>query len=137
MKEIRSSRDLEDFFQSAAVVFDGRETEENWKPRDILCCDLRKISEGDIPKDYAQQFVSGIRAILDSIVLCVISERSTLSNHACDLLQALAKALNSSMHPMLDILFPPLIRLCAAARKISSKAGNSTVIEIITHSRTY
>lgn len=137
MKEIRSSQDLQTFFQDAFRVFDGRETEQNWKARDNLCCDMRNMSAGDVPKTYTTQYANGVKSILDGINSCVISERTQLSNHGCELVQALAKSLTSLLHPMLDILFPPLIRLCAAARKISSKMGNMTVLEIITHSRTY
>lgn len=134
---MRSAKELEAVLHAMHTTFDGKETEQNWKQRDNQLLELSKITEGNASKDFHQTFVSGIRSLLDGIIACVISERTTLSNHACDFVRALAKNIGSSIHPMLDYLLPPLVKLCASTKPISSRAGNEAVKDIVNGARTY
>ena len=134
---MQSAKDLDVIFHGMSITFDGRETEFNWKQRDNHLLELCKICEGTAPKEQHHAFVGGVRAILDGIIASLISERTTLSNHAAAFVQVLAKTIGSSIHPMLDLLLPATIKLCAFTKPISSRAGNETMRDILAGSKSY
>ena len=122
-----TSRDLEEMFREMHLHFDGRENEQNWVQREKSILRLRRLTKGNALVDHHVTFLAGIKSLLDGILKCVNSLRTTLSTHSCSFVQELARAAGSGLDPMVELLLQNLIRLCAGTKKISSQMGNVTV----------
>ena len=97
----------------------------------------RKSPKSHVPREYHHAFVTGIKTLLDALIICALSERTTLSNSGCQCLSALAKNLGTSIQPMLDYLLPAIIKLCASTKPISQRAADVVYKDIIVGSKTY
>ena len=134
---MQSARDVDAFFQRINLIFEGKETEHNWKQRDNALAELSKVAESHVPREFHHAFVAGIKTLLDALIICALSERTTLSNSGCQCLSALAKNLGTSIHSMLDYLLPAIIKLCASTKPISQRAADVVYKDIIVGSKTY
>ena len=130
---VQSQRELEEIFRDMDPIFDGKESEQNWMPREKSTVKLRRVLAGNAPDNFLLALVGGIRHLLDGILKAVNSLRTTLSNKGCELLQDAAQRLGSSMDPMVEILLQNLIKLCAATKKIAATNANNTVSAIVGH----
>lgn len=45
-----SARELEDMFYEMRPIFEGKESEQNWGPRDKSILKLRKITKGELSR---------------------------------------------------------------------------------------
>ena len=134
---MESTRDVDAFFQRLHLIFEGKETEHNWKQRDNALAELSKVAESHASKEFHHAFFAGVKTLLDGIIICTLSERTTLSNSGCQCLSALAKNLGTSIHAFLDYLLPPIIKLCASTKPISQRAADAVYKDIIIGSKTY
>ena len=130
---VESLRELEDVFREMQPFFEGKESEQNWLPREKSVIKLRRIIAGNTSEDFALPFIANIRQSLDGILKTVNSLRTTLSTKGCELLQDLARKLGSGIDPMVEILLQNLIKLCANTKKIAAANGNVTVSAIVGH----
>ncbi len=124
---VTTQRELDETFRDMHGYFEGRENEGNWMQREKSILRLRKLTKGNVLRDYPTVFLAGIKSALDGILKCVNSLRTTLSTHSCSFVQELARAAGPGLDPMVELLLQNLIRLCAGTKKISSQMGNTTV----------
>lgn len=124
---VRHLRDFDEIFRNMHVYFEGRETEQNWLHREKSVLRLRRLTKGNALRDFHAPFLAGIKSLLDGILKCVNSLRTTLSSTGCSLVQELARAAGPGLDPMVEIMLQNLIKLCGGTKKISSQNGNVTV----------
>ncbi|AGO12951.1 AaceriADL298Cp [[Ashbya] aceris (nom. inval.)] len=105
-----------------------KETEHNWKQRQEGIIMLRKIVNGNVSRQFPDEFVQACRDlnIADCISKAALSLRTTLSSHSCHLIKEIAFKLGPLLEPLLDVLFVPLRSLLSATKKISSQTAFAT-----------
>ena len=128
---VNTSRELEEIFREMHGYFEGKETEQNWLKREESATKLRRLIAGNAVSDFHDQFLTGLRALLDGMIKAVVSLRTSLSKEGCSLIQDIAKAYGPAMDPMVEILMQTFIKLTAATKKIASSQANTTVDTII------
>ena len=129
--EFDSPRQLEAAFRDMHQSFDGKETEQNWQPREKNIAKLKKITAGTAPQDFTYVYLTGIRSLLDGILKTANSLRTTLSTAGCSLVQDIANASGPGIDNMVDILLQNFIKLCASTKPISRSNGNDTVLAVL------
>ncbi|KAL9613448.1 MAG: hypothetical protein Q9167_001993 [Letrouitia subvulpina] len=127
---VGSARELEDVFNEMRPMFEGKESEQNWGPRDKSILKLRKITKGNAPEELTSTYLSGIKSLLDGILKVANSLRTTPSTNACNLIQEIAQTAGSGIDNMVEILLQSLIKLCASTKTINTVNGNATVTAV-------
>ena len=132
-RDMHSTKELDKFVQSMLPYFDDKESEVNWKRREISVIELRKVLHGNGPVDFRPQLIASFRLLLDGILKTVKSLRTTVSAAGCELVKDLAIVLGPSIDPMIDIIFPTMIELCGHTKTLNRKNGDETVTAIVGH----
>lgn len=128
---INTTRELDNMFQDMRGYFDDRESEHNWKLREQSIKRLRKLLAGNAATDFYDQFLAGLRGLLDGIIKAVNSLRTSLSQEGCNLVQDIAVTYGPGMDPMVELLMQTLIKLAASTKKIASQNANVCIDTII------
>ncbi|OLN97287.1 Protein STU1 [Colletotrichum chlorophyti] len=128
---VNTQRELEDIFREMMTFFEGKETEQNWLKREESMTKLRKLMAGNVPQDYPEVFLVGLKGLLDGIIKAVVSLRTSLSKEGCSVVQDIALTFGPGMDPLVELLMQTFIKLAAATKKISSQQANTTVDIII------
>lgn len=128
---VNTHRELEDIFRDMHPFFEGKESEQNWLKREQSCTKLRKLNAGNAPADFHDNWLVGIKGLLDGILKAVNSLRTSLSKEGCSVVQEIARQAGPGLDPMVEILLQNLIKLCGGTKKIASQAGETTVDVII------
>lgn len=128
---VNTNRELDDMFRDAAGFFEGKETEQNWLKREQFMGTLRRLCAGNAPSEFFDTFLAGLRSMLDGIIKCMVSLRTSVSKEGCSLVQELAITLGPGMDPMVELLMQTLVKLSAGTKKISSQQANATVDTIL------
>ncbi|KAL1883458.1 suppressor of tub2 mutation [Paecilomyces lecythidis] len=130
---IHSHREIDDMMREMTPDFEGRESEGNWTFREKHVLTLRRLTRGNAPHTYPQQYLAAIKALLDGILKTVNSLRTTLSTTGCLLIQDIARVNGPGIDHMVEILMQNFIKMCANAKKISAQNGKVTIDTIIAH----
>lgn len=130
---VETTRDLEEIFRDMQPHFEGKESGQNWSPREKSIIRLRKITKGNGPVDFTATYLAGIKGLLDGILKTINSLRTTVSVNGCHLIQDVARIAGSGLDNMVEILLQNLIKLCANTKKIAASIGNATVDTILTN----
>lgn len=130
---IHSHREIDDMTREMTPDFEGRESEQNWTLREKHVMTLRRLTRGNAPHTYPQQYLAAIKTLLDGILKTVNSLRTTLSTAGCLLIQDLARVNGPGIDHMVEILMQNMIKMCAIIKKISAHNGKVTVDAIIAH----
>ncbi|KKZ65297.1 hypothetical protein EMCG_08813 [[Emmonsia] crescens] len=128
---LNSHRELDEIFREMLPYFEGRESEQNWILREKSILKLRRITKGNAPTDFQQNYLVGIKSLLDGILKTANSLRTTLSAAGCSLIQDIAQVNGPAIDPMVEVLLQNMIKVCASLKKISAQNGNLTVDAII------
>ncbi len=128
---VNTSRELDEILREMHYHFEGRETEQNWMKREECVTKLRRLIAGNAASDFSEQFLTGLRALLDGMIKAITSLRTSLSKEGCSLVQDIARAYGPAMDPMVELLMQTFIKLTAATKKIASAQANTTVDTII------
>ncbi|KAK1969450.1 ARM repeat-containing protein [Colletotrichum sublineola] len=128
---VNTQRELDDIFREMMTYFEGKETEQNWLKREESMTKLRKLIAGNVPQDYPDAFMLGLKGLLDGIIKAITSLRTSLSKEACNLVQDIAITFGPGMDPLVELLMQTFIKLAAATKKIASQQANTTVDIII------
>jgi CLIP-associating protein 1/2 len=128
---VNTSRELDEIFREMHFHFEGKETEQNWMKREESMTKLRRLMAGNAATDFSEQFLTGLRALLDGIIKAIVSLRTSLSKEGCSLVQDIARVYGPAMDPMVELLMQTFIKLTAATKKIASSQANTTVDTII------
>ena len=133
---VNTRGELDEIFKEMHQWFEGKESEANWFKREQSCTKLRRLLVGNGMSDFHDNFIAGVRALLDGILKAVNSLRTSLCKEGCALVQEVARAAGTAIDPMVEILLQNLIKLCGGTKKIASQLGNVTV-DIIVGKATY
>ncbi|KAK1985780.1 clasp N terminal-domain-containing protein [Colletotrichum cereale] len=128
---VNTQRELDDIFREMMTYFEGRETEQNWLKREESMTKLRKLIAGNVPQDFPDAFLLGLKGLLDGIIKAITSLRTSLSKEGCNLVQDIAITFGPGMDPLVELLMQTFIKLAAATKKIASQQANTTVDIII------
>ncbi|KAK2065040.1 ARM repeat-containing protein [Colletotrichum caudatum] len=128
---VNTQRELDDIFREMMTYFEGKETEQNWLKREESMTKLRKLIAGNVPQDFPDAFMLGLKGLLDGIIKAITSLRTSLSKEACNLVQDIAITFGPGMDPLVELLMQTFIKLAAATKKIASQQANATVDIII------
>lgn len=124
---VNTNRELDDIFRGMAWFFEGKETEQNWVQREQSMATLRKLNAGNVPSDFPDSFIAGLKSMLDGIIKAIISLRTSMCKEACGLVQDVAMTFGPGMDPLVELLMQTFIKLAAGTKKISSQLANQTV----------
>ncbi|KAL1854378.1 suppressor of tub2 mutation [Diaporthe australafricana] len=128
---LNTTRELDDMFTQMHGYFDGRESEHNWMLREQSINKLRRLMAGNAVSDYHDQFLAGMRTLLDGIIKAVTSLRTSLSKEGCALVQDIAINYGPGMDPMVELLMQTFVKLSAATKKIASQQANVCIDTMI------
>ncbi|KAJ0162780.1 Protein STU1 [Colletotrichum tanaceti] len=128
---VNTQRELDDIFREMMTYFEGKETEQNWLKREESMTKLRKLIAGNVPQDFPDTFLLGLKGLLDGIIKAITSLRTSLSKEGCNLVQDIATTFGPGMDPLVELLMQTFIKLAAATKKIASQQANTTVDIII------
>ncbi|KAI3394217.1 hypothetical protein diail_3032 [Diaporthe ilicicola] len=128
---LNTTRELDDMFTQMHAHFDGRESEHNWMLREQSINKLRRLMAGNAVSDYHDQFLAGMRGMLDGIIKAITSLRTSLSKEGCSLVQDIAINYGPGMDPMVELLMQTFVKLAAATKKIASQLANVCIDTMI------
>lgn len=128
---VNTHRELDDIFKEMSFYFEGKETEQNWLKREESMTRLRRLNAGNASSDFPDTFLGGIRAMLDGIIKCIVSLRTSLCKEGCGVVQEIAVTFGPGIDPMVEILMQTFVKLSAGTKKISSQLANETVDTIL------
>ena len=130
---VNTNRELEHLLSDMLPWFEGRESEGNWAAREKSVIKLRELVRGNAPSDFQHTFLINIKSLTDGIMKGMTSLRTKLSTNSCQLIKDLAITCGSGMDPMVDVMLPSLIKLCAGTKKITAEAGQVTTAVLVAH----
>lgn len=130
---VNTNRELDDIFKGMAWFFEGRESEQNWIKREEGMVTLRRLIAGNTASEFHDTFLAGLRAMLDGIIKCINSLRTSLSKEGCSLVQDMAIAFGPDMDPMVELLMQALLKLSGGTKKIASQQANTTIDTILSN----
>lgn len=130
---VHSERELNDAFRDMLPHFEGKETEQNWMPRDKSILKVRRLLKGNAPNEYHHSFMAGIKSLVEGILKVSNSLRTTMSTNGCQLVQELARTLGPALDPHTEILLQSFIKMSSATKHIASENGRHTADAIFHH----
>ncbi|KAK3721747.1 suppressor of tub2 mutation [Vermiconidia calcicola] len=123
---VHSKSELEDAFRSMLPHFEGKETEQNWTPRDKSVLKIRRLTKGNAPSEYHQVYMAGIKSTVDGILKVANSLRTTMSTNGCQLVRELARTLGPALDPHVEVILQSFIKMSAATKHIAAENGKET-----------
>ncbi|CAK4033943.1 related to STU1 [Lecanosticta acicola] len=123
---IDSQREMDDTFHDMLPHFEGKETEQNWVPRDKSITKLRRIVKGNAPNEFHQAFMAGLKSMVEGIIKVSTSLRTTMASNGCQLVQELAKTLGPAMDHHVEMFLQTFIKMSAATKHIAAENGRMT-----------
>lgn len=128
-----TQRELEDSFRDMSACFEGKETEQNWIPRDKNVLKLRRLLKGNAPTEFPAVFLAGIRSLMDGVLKVANSLRTTMSTNGCQLVQELARSLGTALDPIVESLLQNFIKMSSATKTITAQHGNLTAEALLSY----
>lgn len=123
---IHTQRELEEIYRDMLPHFEGKETEQNWIPRDKSVLKVRRILKGNAPNEFHTAFMAGIKSLVDGILRVANSLRTTMASNGCQLVQELAKTLGPALDPHVEMLLQSFVKMSAATKHIAAENGRVT-----------
>ena len=130
---VHSKSELDEMFRDMLPHFEGKETEQNWTPRDKSVLKLRRLTKGNAPSEFHQAFMAGIKSTVEGILKVANSLRTTMSTNGCQLVQELARTLGPAMDTHVEMLLQSFIKMSAATKHIAAEQGKTTADAILHH----
>ncbi|QIX00631.1 hypothetical protein AMS68_006148 [Peltaster fructicola] len=130
---VQSERELSDIFREMTPHFEGKETEQNWIPRDKSVTKIRRLLTGNAPEDHHQAFMAGVKNVLEGVLKVANSLRTTMSTNGCQLVQELAKVLGPAMDHHVEILLQNFMKMSSATKHIAAENGRITTDVVLQH----
>ncbi|CAG8718174.1 8279_t:CDS:2, partial [Scutellospora calospora] len=65
---VDSAKELEREFQKLLASFQGKESEQNWLTRERSIIRLRSLTRGGAFASFQEQFINGIKLLMDGIL---------------------------------------------------------------------
>lgn len=130
---VHSRHELEDTFRDMQPHFEGKETEQNWTPRDKSIMKLRRLTKGNAPSEYHRDFMPGIKGMAEGILKVANSLRTTMSTNGCQLVQELARTLGPALDSSVEMFLQAFVKMSASTKHIAAENGKNTVDAIFQH----
>ncbi|OXG25622.1 protein STU1 [Cryptococcus neoformans] len=131
---IASPQDLEREFHSMLPFFEGKETEENWAPRERSIVRIRGMMKGQAHVKYQPAFIAGLKGgIVEGVSKTVLSLRTTVAQQSCYLLKELPEGLGAAFDNFVEFLLPILGKMSGFTKKLIADRSQTAVTSIITH----
>ncbi|RDW40709.1 protein STU1 [Yarrowia lipolytica] len=132
-ENVYSASDLESKINNMHVAFADKESEKNWSLREKHVTQIRKLLRGNALQDYPSQFAAAYKSVIDGVLKSATSLRTTLSNQGLLLVKESGQlGGNAFVDPVMDIVFPQIIRLTGQMKKITSNNAHITVCGLLT-----
>ncbi|KAJ5793809.1 hypothetical protein N7457_000408 [Penicillium paradoxum] len=129
--DVASARDVDDLVRDMLPWFDGKESEDNWSKREKNVILFRRLTRGNAPHEFSQNYMSAVKTLLDGIFKVVNSLRTTMSSNGSLLIQDIARTCGPKIDSMVEIIMQNLLKLCSALKKIAAQNGNLAVDAVI------
>ncbi|KAI9106045.1 clasp N terminal-domain-containing protein [Phlyctochytrium arcticum] len=129
--KVDSSRELEHEISRFIALFEGKETEENWKSRDNALLRLRGICRGNA-RQY-EGFIHLLRGCSDAVTKTMHSLRTTLVLTTCKTVEVMAEILGVALDPLADAFMTNLMKLTGMAKKLIATASIEAIQMILNH----
>lgn len=123
---VHTQRELDDVFREMLPHFEGKETEQNWMPRDKAVLKIRRLLKGNAANEFHSVFMAGIKSCVEGILKVANSLRTTMSTNGCQLVRELAVTLGPALDPNVEILLQSFIKMSAATKHIAAENGRIT-----------
>ena len=123
---VHTKSELEDAFRDMLPHFEGKETEQNWTPRDKSILKIRRFTKGNAPSEFHQVFMAGVKSALEGILKVANSLRTTMSSNGCQLVQELARTLGPALDPHVEMFLQSFMKMSAATKHIAAENGRIT-----------
>lgn len=123
---VHTQRELDDVFRDMLPHFEGKETEQNWMPRDKAVLKIRRLLKGNAANEFHSAFMAGIKSCVEGMLKVANSLRTTMSSNGCQLVQELAKTLGPALDPHVEIFLQSFIKMSAATKHIAAENGRIT-----------
>jgi CLIP-associating protein 1/2 len=130
---VDSGDSLEAAIANMTSPFDGKETEFNWGLRERNVIQLRLLVRGNSVVAFRPQLVAILRDVADLVCKAILSLRTTLSMHGCQLVKECAMLLGADFDGVVDAYLPLLTKLCLATKNIALTNANSAICAIYAH----
>ncbi|KAG8952852.1 suppressor of tub2 mutation [Tulasnella sp. 419] len=132
---IRSAKELAERFDSMKVFFTGKETEDNWKPRQQSVNIIRGMILTDVHVSFKGEFYGELKGgMLELTLLALTSLRTTLASKAAALYSELAVAMGASFdQALVGIVLPPLLNMGGSTKNIIATKTQGTALDILEH----
>lgn len=111
--------------------FEGKESEKNWLSREKCILKLRSLIRGNSVKEYLPDMLLHFKGLIDPLCKGLLSLRTTLSVNSCLLVKEMAQVLREDFDSLSEILFPTLIKLCAATKHLTTTNAHLSVCAIL------
>lgn len=134
LSSLRISENInyENMLSEAEIHFEGKETEKNWKNRQLLIVKVRQILRGESFLADIDSSLAFLRQFRDCITKGMLSLRTTLSNNACQLCKELAIFFGSFLDfTFIEPLLLTLLKLTSARKIMQHQNANVAVIAIL------
>jgi CLIP-associating protein 1/2 len=128
---VNTAKEIDEMIRDMQPHFEGKETEQNWIAREKSVVKLRKLTRGNAPQDFTNNYIAGIKTMLDGILKVANSLRTTMCSNGCRLIDDVARTAGPGLDSMVEILLQSLIKLCGGTKKIAAGNGNVTVDAIV------
>ncbi|KIR43244.1 protein STU1 [Cryptococcus deuterogattii 99/473] len=125
---IASPHDLEREFHSMLPFFEGKETEENWAPRERSILRIRGMMKGQAHVKYQAAFIVGLK---DGIVEGL--SKTAMAQQSCYLLKELPEGLGAAFDNFVEYLLPILGKMSGFTKKLIADRSQTAVTSIIIH----
>ncbi len=112
--------------------FEAKETEKNWKHRQLYIIKLRQILRGKKVLLNVANFVNLLSNTKEWIMKGMVSLRTTLSNNSCQLCKELGIYLGSFLdNSFIEYLLSHLLKLTAGRKVIQHQNSNVAIIALL------
>ncbi|WWC96688.1 hypothetical protein V866_003560 [Kwoniella sp. B9012] len=135
---IASPHDLSNELAAMLPHFEGKETEQNWAPREKAVVRIRGMLRGGVWPKYSEAFIQGLKGgILEGVSKTIVSLRTTVAQQSCYLMKELAETLGPSFDQFVEHLLPILAKMAGYTKKIIAERSQACVTAIIIHTHVH
>lgn len=123
---------LQDRLDPLVLAFEGKENEHNWIKREKAIILLRSSMRGNAVSEYSSVLLPFIASFKDAICKAVLSLRTTLSGHGCQLCKELGIFIGPQLDFVtIDTLLNTLTKLTSSRKSITHQRANLAVISLL------
>ncbi|KAJ3277040.1 hypothetical protein HDV01_000092 [Terramyces sp. JEL0728] len=126
MQEIKITETaFELFTKQTLVLFQQKESEENWQKFEAQINKIRQIALGSY---QISNFLFIVRTKLHKIIVqCLLTERTRLARSAMNLVSCLAECLGKEFSQLSELLLPTVLKLTTRANKVYVSSATATL----------